>query len=323
MQEQEVFFYSEGTKVAGLLRTPDNPPEGRMAGIVQGPGWLGLRDSKLYVRYHKALTDAGFAVLAIDYRGFGASEGERGLILPSMQLDDLINAVTYLTTRDDIDPERIGTFGSGGTGGGNSIMLAAHDSRVRCVVSQVPVADGEDWLRRMRRGYEWYEFLDRLKADRAKRVLDGQGEMVHPRDDIMIQTPERRQTKVKADVDGRIPTSVPLRCAEAVLGYKPVEVVNRIAPRGVMIIGVENDAVTPTDHATALYENAGSPKKLIMERLTSHYAAYDRYWTKVTPAIVDWFEQHLGGAHLQVYTNLDGTERFENVDAPEDQKEEA
>ena len=93
MQEQEVFFYSEGTRVAGLLRTPDSASDEPMAGIVQGPGWLGLRDSKLYVRYHQALTDAGFAVLIIDYRGFGASDGERGLILPSMQLDDLINAV--------------------------------------------------------------------------------------------------------------------------------------------------------------------------------------------------------------------------------------
>lgn len=321
MQEQEVFFYSEGAKVAGLLRTPDNFPNEPMAAMVQGPGWLGLRDSKLYVRYHQALTDAGFAVLIIDYRGFGASEGERGLLLPSMQLDDLINAVTYLTTRDDIDPDRIGAFGSGGTGGGNAILLAANDPRVRCVVAQVPVADGEDWLRQMRRGYEWYAFLDELDEDRKKRVLEGKGKLVHPRDDIMIQTPERRQTKVKADVDDRIPSEVPLRSAEAVLAYKPIDVVHKIAPRPVMIIGVDNDAVTPTEHAVALYEQAGSPKKLIIERLTSHYAAYDRYWTRVTPQIVEWYQQYMGGAHIHVHSNIEGTEQFDTIDAPEEKKE--
>lgn len=321
MQEQEVFFYSEGTKVAGLLRSPDNPPGGPLAALVQGPGWLGLRDSKLYVRYHKALTDAGFAVLIIDYRGFGASEGERGLLLPSMQLDDLINAVTYLTTRDDIDPDRIGTFGSGGTGGGNAILLAANDPRVRCVVAQVPVADGEDWLRQMRRGYEWYTFLDELDEDRKTRVLEGKGKMVHPRDDIMIQTPERRQTKVKADVDHLIPTEVPLRSAEAVLAYKPIDVVHKIAPRPVMIIGVDNDAVTPTEHAVALYEQAGSPKKLVIERMTSHYAAYDRYWTRVTPQIVAWYETYMGGAHIHIHSNIEGTERVDAIEAPEEKKE--
>ena len=69
---------------------------------------------------------------------------------PIAKLEDLVNGVTYLTTRDDVDPSRIGVFGSGGTGGGNAVMLAAQDPRVRCAVVQVPVADGEDWLRGMR-----------------------------------------------------------------------------------------------------------------------------------------------------------------------------
>lgn len=323
MQEQNVSFFSEGVRVSGILRFPDHPPEGLPPAVVQGPGWLGLKDSKLYVRYHEALIDAGFTVLIIDYRGFGDSEGDRGLILPSMQLEDLINAVTYLTTRDDIDPDRIGMFGSGGTGGGNAVMLAAADPRIRCAVAQVPVADGEDWLRRMRRGYEWQEYLDRLEADRKQRVLTGKGEEVHPREEIMITTPERRKTKVKSDVDHRIPTSVPLRSAEAVIAYKPIDVVHRISPRALMIIGVENDAVTPTDHAVALYEAAGPPKKLIIQRHTTHYAAYDRYWTEVTPQIVEWFETYMGGANLQIRSVVEDSEQYEYKSVPEERKETA
>ena len=178
MHEESVEFFSEGTRVRGILRTADDAGPGPRPAIVQGPGWLGLKDSKLYVRYHEALTAAGFAVLIFDYRGFGDSDGDRGLLLPSLQLEDLVNAVTYLTTRDDVDPRRIGVFGSGGTGGGNAVLLGAVDDRVRCVVSQVPVADGRDWLRRMRREHEWFEFLDRLEADRRNRVLTGEGELV-------------------------------------------------------------------------------------------------------------------------------------------------
>ena len=299
MRETTVSFYSEGEKLSGILRLPDTG-DGPFRGIVQGPGWMGLKDAKLYLRYHEALTAAGFAVLIFDYRGFGDSEGRTDLLLPSIQLEDLMNAVTYLASRDDIDADNIGTFGSGGTGGGNAIVLAAADQRVGCAVSQVPVADGEDWLHRMRSEHEWLSFLERLESDRRARVTTGQGELVHPREEIMVPTPERKATNVKGDVDNRTPTAVQLRCAEAIMAYKPIDVVAQISPRALMIIAVENDATTPTDHAIDLYERAGAPKRLVMQRHTTHYAAYAQYGDEVVPSIVEWFDQHLRRSSLEV-----------------------
>jgi dipeptidyl aminopeptidase/acylaminoacyl peptidase len=295
MRESLVEFYSEGCMVRGLWRTPDAGFDAPYPALIQGPGWLGLKDANLYVRYHEAFTDSGFAVLVIDYRGFGDSEGDRDVILPDRQVEDLVNGVTYLTTRDDVDPSRIGVFGSGGTGGGNAVLLAAQDPRVRCVVVQVPVADGEDWLRGMRREDEWRAFLARIDADRVRRVVTGTGDSVHPREEITVSTPERRATKVKADVDHRVPDSVSLRSAEAIMAYKPIDVVDRIAPRSLMIVAVEDDTVTPTDHATGLYQRAGPPKRLVMQRNTTHYAAYDRYRETVTPMMVDWLSRGLVG----------------------------
>jgi hypothetical protein len=285
-----VEFFSEGETISALWRTPD-AVDGPVRAIVQGPGWLGLKDAKLYVRYHEALVDAGFGVLAIDYRGFGDSGGPRELS-PRRQLEDLVNSVTYLTTRDDVDANAIGVFGTGGTGGGNAVLLARADRRVRAAVSQVPVADGEDWLHRMRSESDWLAFLDALAEDRKSRVTTGTGRRVHPREEIMVPTAERRTTTVKADVDDRIPTDVSLAAADEILAYKPIE-----AARGLMtpllVIGVEGDATTPTDHAVALYEAASGARKLVMQRHTTHYAAYDRYWSSVTPLIVDWFDRHV------------------------------
>ena len=300
MREEKVSFYSEGDRISAILRLPNESPAKALRAVVQGPGWLGLKDAKLYLRYHEGLTDAGFAVMIFDYRGSGESEGDRRLLSPSRQLEDLVNAVTYLTTREDIDGDNIGVFGSGGTGGGNAILLAAVDTRVGCAVAQVPVADGEDWLRRMRREYEWQEFLVRLRADREARVTTGEGELVQPREEIMVPTPERRQTKVKADVDDRVSDVVQLRGAEEILSYKPIDVVDRIAPRGLMVIAVEDDPVTPTDHAVSLYERAGAPKKLILQRHTTHYAAYEQYGDEIVPAIVEWFQEHLNRSDLLV-----------------------
>jgi dipeptidyl aminopeptidase/acylaminoacyl peptidase len=299
MQTTQVEFFSGGDRVRGLWRTRD-APAGRLRAIVQGPGWLGLKDANLYVRYHEALTDAGYGVLVFDYRGFGDSEGARELS-PSAQLQDLVNAVSYLTTREDVDEHAIGVFGTGGTGGGNAVLLAGADPRVRAAVSQVPVADGRDWLHRMRSESDWLAFLAALDADRRLRAATGQGRRVHPREEIMVPTAERRTTTVKADVDDRIPTSVSLAAADEILDYRPID-----AARGLrtplLVIGVEGDATTPTDHAVALYEAAQGPRRLVMQRHTTHYAAYDRYWETVTPLIVEWFDRHLHNAGVVVRT---------------------
>ncbi len=292
-------FFSEGERISALWRTPDSA-QGRLRAIVQGPGWLGLKDANLYVRYHEALTAAGFGVLVIDYRGFGDSGGPRELS-PRGQLADLVNAVTYLETRADVDCDAIGVFGTGGTGGGNAVLLADADPRVRAAVSQVPVADGEDWLHRMRSESDWLAFLAALEEDRRRRVTTGEGRRVHPREEIMVPTAERRTTKIKADVDDRIPTSVSLAAADEILAYKPIEAARRLTTP-LLVIGVEGDATTPTDHAVALYEAARGPRCLVMQRHTTHYAAYDRYWETVTPLIVDWFRTHVRGGGVVVST---------------------
>ena len=42
--------------------------------------------------------------------------------------------------------------------------------------------------------------------------------------------------------------------------YRPIDHVHRIAPRAVLITCIADDAVTPEDHAVALYERAGRPR---------------------------------------------------------------
>ena len=291
MRHDEVEFHSQGVLIRANWRTPD-APSGPVPAIVQGPGWMGLKDAKDYDRYHEAFTAAGFGVMCIDYRGFGASEGERGRLSPHWQVQDLENAVTYLSTRGDVEPEAIGAFATGGTGGGNVVVLAARDPRVRAVVSQFPVADGVDWLRRQRREYEWVDYLQALERDRRERVVTGQSRRVHAREEVMVQTPERKASSFKADVDVRLTMEIPLSDVDELRHYRPVD-----AARGlrtpVMVVAVEDDTITPLDHAEAIYEHLAGPRRLLVQRHTTHYAAYRDYAEKVIPRMVDWFATHL------------------------------
>jgi dipeptidyl aminopeptidase/acylaminoacyl peptidase len=292
MRDQAVEFQSFGTTVRGKLRLPDDGGTAFPV-IVQGPGWLGLADAKTYESWHRAFTDAGFAVLVFDYRGFGNSDGDRGWILPDRMVEDIINAVSFATTREDLDPARIGAYGIGGIGGGNAIIAAAKDERIRCLAVQSVVADGADWLRRMRREYEWHEYVARVEADARAWVTTGVSEAVNPRTDIMVATPERRAYTNKADVDARIEPTFFLQSAAALMRYRPLDHVARISPRPILFTSVEGDSVTPEDHAARLYQAAGPPKRLIHQRGTTHYRSYTENYETLAREIVGWYDRHL------------------------------
>lgn len=305
MRVEEVNVWSGGCRLAATLMLPD-APDGPVPGIAQGPGWLGLRGTKLYAPYHEALTAAGMAVLALDYRGFGDSDGDATIFDPMSQVADIRAGLDYLQSREEIDGRRLGAFGSGGTGGGNAVYVAGLDERVKATVAQVPVADGRDWLRRMRAEHEWVEYLRQVAAARRRYASTGELTMVDPREGIMVATPERAASGAKKDVDSRSAQSVALSSADAVMAYRPIDVVDRIAPRAVMLIAVEGDGVTPEDHAVALYDRAGSPKRLVMQTGTTHYGAYAQYREQVTPLMVDWYRRHLVAGDVVVQEALDG-----------------
>ncbi len=70
----------------------------------------------------------------------------------------------------------------------------------------------------------------------------------------------------------------------------------------------------PTDHALRLFEAARGPRTLLMQRHTTHYAAYDRHWAVVTPRIVEWFARHLRCGSVAVRTCEGGAESIEWLD---------
>jgi cephalosporin-C deacetylase-like acetyl esterase len=240
------------------------------------------------------LCAAGYACLCFDYRGWGDSEGnERGWVVPKWQAEDIRSAITYMQTRAEIDPDRIATYGSGGTGGGNAVYVAAIDPRVKCCVSYLGVSSGRDWLHSMRREYEWVDYLKSIEEDRKKRVLTGSGAIVSAREEIMVATPERKATTIKKEVESKIPDAMPLACAEAILEYSPIDVVHKISPRGALFIAVEGDAVTPEQQSFDLYEKAGEPKKLVLYKKTTHYGIYNDYFDDVAANVIDWYNRHL------------------------------
>ena len=75
--------------------------------------------------------------------------------------------------------------------------------------------------------------------------------------------------------------------------YRPLDVVDRISPRALLLTAVAEDVVTPEDHAVALYERAGAPKKLMRMTGVNHYDSYSRFREQLLAAFIDWYRRHL------------------------------
>ncbi len=89
-------------------------------------------------RYAEVFAEAGVSALVYDHRNLGISGGEpRQEINPWTQARGYRDAISFATTLDGHDPDRIGVWGDSYTGG-IVYLLAACDPRVRAVVAQCP-----------------------------------------------------------------------------------------------------------------------------------------------------------------------------------------
>jgi dipeptidyl aminopeptidase/acylaminoacyl peptidase len=175
--KRAIGFYSEGIRLVGDVYLPDAiEPGQRRAGIVLCHGYTGVKD--LYLPDNaRALVDAGYVAMTFDYKGWGDSEGARSRLAPYSRVADVQAALTFLGTVPEVDPERLGIYGTS-YGGATVVWTAAIDARVKCTVSVVGIGHGGRWMRSVRRPDEWHDLLARSREDRIKRAIDGKSEFV-------------------------------------------------------------------------------------------------------------------------------------------------
>ena len=104
----------------------------------------------------------------------------------------------------------------------------------------------------------------------------------------------------KKDVDAKMETAFHLQSAAALMRYRPIDVVHHLAGRGLLLITVEDDAVTPDDQAVMLYEAAYEPKKLVRQYGTTHYESYTQNFERLSQEFVDWYREHLVAPTFEV-----------------------
>ena len=127
------FHNRYGITLAADLYIPKNTTEKLPAIAISGP--FGAVKEQASGLYAQTLAERGFLTIAFDPSYTGESSGEpRYVASPDINTEDFCAAVDYLSTRNDVDTERIGILGICGWGG-IALNAAAIDTRIKATAT--------------------------------------------------------------------------------------------------------------------------------------------------------------------------------------------
>lgn len=291
------FDASDGTTLRGRLYRPAGSVP--TPGIVMSHGFSAIKEMGLPA-YAEKFAAAGNTVLVYDHRCLGASGGEpRQQINPWAQMADMQQALTWLGEQPGVDPGRLGLWGSSFSGG-EVLILAATDDRVRAVVSNVPFAGTPDTDYGGDTAATVAEIGAALASGALAAGVDGRqmGPYAVVNEDgnelpVFLGQPESAEWFLEAGADSAWRNEVTLLNA---FGTEPpfdpgVCAAHLRCPA--LFVVASDDRVAAAEVALAAYERAPEPKRLVVIA-GHHFAPYGgaEHATSAAAATA-WFGEHL------------------------------
>lgn len=258
-------FFSEGLRLDGDLHSPGGGPAPALVVLSGYQGLKGIHPA----RFARALVPAGFVCLAFDYRGFGASEGPRGRLVPQEQVEDARAAVAFLAAQPEVDPDRIGVLGWA-LGGGVAIAASADDPHVHAVAAVNAIGDGGRSVRSMHDDESWARLRAALTEDRARRAVEGASRRVPTFDVVRLDEVTRRYVDEELYREPGFGADVTLESTELLLRFRPELVVDRVAPRPLLLVHGAENRLHPPAESDELLRRAGDPKELVLLEGAGH-----------------------------------------------------
>jgi len=220
---REIRLHSDGLQLAGELHVPSEEGQHPALCICHGiPAGPPDPTDRGYTLLAERFCRAGFVTLIFSFRGAGKSEGNLDL---AGWTRDLRAALDHLYGLDRVDRSRLCLLGFSG-GAAVSVYTAAHDPRVSSAALCACPAD----FRSLREREPTADTIERFRQI---------GLIRNPGFPPSVEEWERGFEVVT-----------------------PVDWIDRISPRPVLLVHGDADELIPLEHAYLLYGKAGEPREL-------------------------------------------------------------
>jgi pimeloyl-ACP methyl ester carboxylesterase len=295
---EEVFFTSGGARCAAWHYPGDSS-----ACVVMAGGFAMTKEPATDL-FARRFQEAGFGVLAFDYRGFGHSGGEPRLVAPVRAArEDWRAALAFAGSLPGVDPARVAAWSFSASAGHVLRVAAQGGSRIAAVVAQTPNADGLASARLAGR----YQKPGAMLRFMARAVLDAAGSVVgrapllvplvgEPGTVAMLTTPDAREGSAALTAGGRYPDwrqEVAARSALRLVFYRPGRAASRIRCPLLVMVCDEDRSAAP-DPAAAAARRA--PLGELVRLPGGHYAPFFAAHEQALQAQLSFLQRHLLGA---------------------------
>ncbi len=294
---RRVNIMSEGVRMHGELYSLKSLAGKKLPTIIQAHGWGGTAAG--FRRDSIDLANAGYLVLSFDYRGWGESDSRliltgaapvkptagqsqkftaevmevREVVDPLEFVTDWFNAIHWAMGEPMVDAGRLGLRGSSYSGG-HVVYVAAHDPRVKAIVSQVPAIDSRPKAFTTLAGTE----AQQLKTAYEEATQRARGELGYP--------PPR-----KRGVFGNL-IGAPIRDKLLRAGF--VEDAAKLQCAALFIDAEKEELFDIKDHGKLAYDRMpGKDKKYVVIPKITHYGIYRESYNEAIRLAVEWFDKHL------------------------------
>jgi uncharacterized protein len=294
MRSEVTIRVEDGTTLSGYLHHQGNDPR---PCIVLAHGFSGVKEQ--IDHYAASFCEAGFTALAYDHRGFGTSEGTPRLeVDPHQQIADWRDVLTWASGLPQVDEAAgFGVWGSS-YAGGLAAVVGANDSRVVCVVSQIPNVSGHRNARTMFTVSQRQELEKRLAADRVARLAGEPPAMIPvfspDANELCALPPAVHPRFIELSIEGA-PTwknEVTLRSVGHMMEFEPAGWLPFLTPKPWLMIVGRRDTCTFPEIQLEAFESAAQPKKVIVHQ-GGHFQTYTAHFEETSAIARQWFTDHL------------------------------
>jgi len=300
--EKEVNFYSDGFKIFGTINVPDRINKGEsIPAIVFSHGYGSSRNEfGVFSELANILNQKGILSLRFDHRGCGYSNYPLGkIIVNSNWKTDLMSAISFMNKYPGVDPERIGVIGLS-MGAANVINTAAVDLRIKCVIAISPISDGFEWIKQ-----NWIKnknldafntFLSNIEEDGYRLSIYGYSNLIKISDALAYDTKytdliEHLRLTVCVNIFTHY---VQLASIDSIFSLKPIENIDKIAPRPILIMaGALDSAVPYIKNSEKLFKAAKESKKFVVYEKGDHSLLIEPIKTEAINEILLWLKKKL------------------------------